>query len=212
MKSMRLLIVIFFCVLHIAHARATDDAHEIFLRANAAYKQGDFLAALTDYNLIKNPGNAVWYNQSKAFNRVGDSPMAKVCEMRAMKDSSFLSTAALQVLVIFFWYSMCLIGALYFWYFIFSMRLVILLLLFLGSINSLVSFTLYRRYKEQKMVHGVTNSQVTLYAGPDNHYHPMGQCDSATVVTVIKEVPLWYQVRVKKGLCGWVNHQALIIV
>jgi hypothetical protein len=227
--------VILISMVTVAHGGVRE---ELFLQAGHLYNTGKFQEAQGLYQKIEPKNTAILYNLGNCAYKNNNSVQAYIfwkkalrtasaslynaivhniaaCEQLAQKEKGFvlplssiyrivrnLPLGLLQALFLMMWYGLVLIGSIlrHKWPLFYGMLIVV-------TITSGVVIMV--KYAVDTKSYGlVCKETVPVYAGPNEHFHILGNLDCLDMVSLEQRSDGWYKVA-HEGSMGWVCAEAI---
>lgn len=113
---------------------------------------------------------------------------------------------ALQVLFLSVWWLLCIIAQMR------RRRGVLIIMIMMLLINGLVGGMIIMKYFQLTCRRGIVmQSAATLFAGPQNHYHSIGQALQASECIILESRVSWHKVCNDRHI-GWVSADDIMVV
>jgi len=213
---------------------------KVFLQANELYAQKEYAKALNLYNTIEKKGPATWYNMGNCAFRLGNYVYSLLYWKKAKKEAPFKDMRKIDYNIalayekldyakpeswfsfvqnyvnafsLFFLQILFLILWLIFFVLLFGLKRYRTTLLFVLLVFNTFLFVAvvvkYRAIVYPKAI--VTKPSISVFSGPDENFHVIGNLSLADELQIKKQRNSWYKISYNH-IVGWVSADSLEIV
>lgn len=229
-KKIKNLGLIIFLLLNLPNCLAKT-AQEAFLHANQLCTGGQYAQALEIYDAINHKSGLVWYNIGNCYFYQKELVKAIWAWLQACKmgQPDVIVNAQHNIAVaqnlldikaqagyyprvdLLIWQLLALLVVYMLFALLIKMRQIkrlLQILLFLVEIG--IFGTTFWYLKELQIEYAVVQNETALIAGPDRHYHVLGQLVKGQIVKVLKGCSQWCYIK-DRQMQGWCGRDDLLI-